>query len=69
MTELEYRKEIDNLIFDAPAGERPSWPKWKLPHRQPGESPEHHLDRLRIFKAIFFETVNKLEHGRSLTSF
>lgn len=69
MTELEYRKEIENLVFDAPARDRPCWPKWKLPDRQPGESQEHHLERLRIFKAIYFETVNKLECGRSLTDF
>ena len=67
MTEAEYRKEITNLVFDAPRSEIPSWPKWKLPTRELGERPEQHLRRMRRFKERYFETVRKLEHGRALT--
>ena len=69
MTEAEYRKEISILIFDAPCGEGPSWPKWNPPNREMGECPERHLYRLRRFKEQYFETVTKLEHGRALTWF
>ena len=59
MTEIEYKQEVAKLVFDRP--------KWELPVRKSGESPEHHLQRLKAFKARYFEAVEKIEHGRNLS--
>ena len=66
MTEEKYRKEIENLIYDAPTSNPPNWPKWQLPSRNKGESFENHLSRLKQFKAGYFERVKKLEDGIAL---
>ena len=66
MTEESYRKEIQTLVFDRPLSESVNQIKWNLPELEPGESYSDHVQRLRRYKARYFEQLKKLEDGRSL---